>query len=102
MRWMPSEESVVITCALTGGIHGKEANPPQSEARKIEGLRQVRCRRDEHSVTEGLQRLQELARDPSANLMPATIEAVTADATMGEIVKALEAVFGCYTETSVF
>jgi 3-keto-5-aminohexanoate cleavage enzyme len=23
----PSSEPVVITCALTGGIHGKEANP---------------------------------------------------------------------------
>ena len=26
MRY-PSTEPVVITCALTGGIHGKEANP---------------------------------------------------------------------------
>ena len=25
--WRPSDEPVVITCALTGGIHGKEANP---------------------------------------------------------------------------
>jgi 3-keto-5-aminohexanoate cleavage enzyme len=25
--WKPSTEPVVITCALTGGIHGKEANP---------------------------------------------------------------------------
>ncbi len=24
--WRPSNEPVVITCALTGGIHGKEAN----------------------------------------------------------------------------
>jgi 3-keto-5-aminohexanoate cleavage enzyme len=26
-NWRPSTEPVVITCALTGGIHGKEANP---------------------------------------------------------------------------
>lgn len=25
--WKPSTDPVVITCALTGGIHGKEANP---------------------------------------------------------------------------
>jgi 3-keto-5-aminohexanoate cleavage enzyme len=25
--WRPSSEPIVITCALTGGIHGKEANP---------------------------------------------------------------------------
>ena len=27
MTWKPTTEPVVITCALTGGIHGKEANP---------------------------------------------------------------------------
>ena len=25
--WRPSSEPLIITCALTGGIHGKEANP---------------------------------------------------------------------------
>ncbi|HLM50911.1 MAG TPA: 3-keto-5-aminohexanoate cleavage protein [Solirubrobacteraceae bacterium] len=29
--WRPSTEPVVITCALTGGIHGKEANPALPE-----------------------------------------------------------------------
>ena len=27
MTWRPTDAPVVITCALTGGIHGKEANP---------------------------------------------------------------------------
>jgi 3-keto-5-aminohexanoate cleavage enzyme len=27
VTWHPTTEPVVITCALTGGIHGKEANP---------------------------------------------------------------------------
>lgn len=27
MNWRPTDAPVVITCALTGGIHGKEANP---------------------------------------------------------------------------
>jgi 3-keto-5-aminohexanoate cleavage enzyme len=31
MTWKPSTEPVVITCALTGGIHGKEANPALPE-----------------------------------------------------------------------
>ena len=26
MSWKPTTDPVVITCALTGGIHGKEAN----------------------------------------------------------------------------
>src|SRR3954471_11983791 len=31
MTWRPSTDPVVITCALTGGIHGKEANPALPE-----------------------------------------------------------------------
>jgi 3-keto-5-aminohexanoate cleavage enzyme len=31
MTWRPTTEPVVITCALTGGIHGKEANPALPE-----------------------------------------------------------------------
>jgi len=31
MTWRPSTEPVAITCALTGGIHGKEANPALPE-----------------------------------------------------------------------
>jgi 3-keto-5-aminohexanoate cleavage enzyme len=29
--WRPSTDPVIITCALTGGIHGKEANPALPE-----------------------------------------------------------------------
>jgi 3-keto-5-aminohexanoate cleavage enzyme len=31
VTWRPTTEPVVITCALTGGIHGKEANPALPE-----------------------------------------------------------------------
>jgi 3-keto-5-aminohexanoate cleavage enzyme len=31
MSWRPSTDPVVLTCALTGGIHGKEANPALPE-----------------------------------------------------------------------
>jgi 3-keto-5-aminohexanoate cleavage enzyme len=31
MTWRPTTEPVVVTCALTGGIHGKEANPALPE-----------------------------------------------------------------------
>lgn len=49
-----------------------------------------------------LAELVAVARDPAANLMPATIAAVKARATMGEIVNALKAPFGTYRETTVF
>ncbi|HEY8643021.1 MAG TPA: methylmalonyl-CoA mutase family protein [Candidatus Dormibacteraeota bacterium] len=47
-------------------------------------------------------RLRAAARDESANLMPATIAAVEARATMGEVVGALEDVFGRYRENAAF
>jgi methylmalonyl-CoA mutase cobalamin-binding domain/chain len=75
---------------------------PTSERRKIEQLREVKRTRDQARCRDCLDRLQQIAGDPEANLMPATIDAVNARASMGEIVQTLEAVFGRYTETPVF
>jgi methylmalonyl-CoA mutase N-terminal domain/subunit len=49
-----------------------------------------------------LQDLQKTALDSRANLMPVTIEAVKARASMGEIVEALRETFGSYVERPVF
>jgi methylmalonyl-CoA mutase cobalamin-binding domain/chain len=75
---------------------------PETERRQAEHLRQVRATRDGRRVEGALAKLQATARDEAANLMPATVEAVEARASMGEIVKALEGVFGRYRETAVF
>ncbi|WP_433298390.1 methylmalonyl-CoA mutase family protein [Pseudonocardia sp. CA-142604] len=75
---------------------------PESEARQISRLKQVRENRDPQRAEAALERLLTLARDDSANLMPATIEAVRAHLSMGEITGALRGVFGSYTETPVF
>ncbi|MSO96175.1 MAG: methylmalonyl-CoA mutase [Thermoleophilia bacterium] len=75
---------------------------PTSERRKIERLQEVKRKRDNERVQETLAVLLETAKNPDANLMPATIEAVKAQASMGEIVKTLEGLFGRYTETPVF
>jgi len=75
---------------------------PESEARQISRLKQVRENRDQQRAEAALARLLTLARDDSANLMPATIEAVRAHLSMGEITGALRGVFGSYTETPVF
>jgi methylmalonyl-CoA mutase cobalamin-binding domain/chain len=75
---------------------------PETERRQAEHLRQVRATRDGRRVEGALAKLQATARDEAANLMPATVEAVEARASMGEIVKALEGVFGRYQETAVF
>jgi methylmalonyl-CoA mutase cobalamin-binding domain/chain len=75
---------------------------PETERRQVEHLRRVRATRDGRRVEGALAKLQATARDEAANLMPATVEAVEARASMGEIVKALEGVFGRYRETAVF
>jgi methylmalonyl-CoA mutase N-terminal domain/subunit len=75
---------------------------PTSERRKIERLREIKRTRDNDLVQRRLAELLETARDPDANLMPATIAAVRAHASMGEIVNTLEGLFGRYRETPVF
>jgi len=75
---------------------------PQTERIKIAMLREVKAARDEEATQAALAHLTEVARDESTNLMPATIDAVRARASMGEIVNALEGVFGRYVETPVF
>lgn len=75
---------------------------PASEARQIARLQQIRADRAPDRATAALEQLLAVAKDDSANLMPATIEAVKAHLSMGEITGALREVFGSYTETPVF
>ena len=75
---------------------------PETEQRKIGMLRDVKAARDEDAAQRALAALTEVGQDAGANMMPATIDAVKARCTMGEIVNALEGVFGRYVETPVF
>jgi len=75
---------------------------PDSERRKITRLKEVKESRDQAAAAATLAELQRVAALPDENLMPATIAAVEADVSMGEIVKALETVFGRYTERPIF
>lgn len=75
---------------------------PESENRQITRLKETRDARDPKRAEEALQQLMTVARDPNANVMPATIEAVRAHLSMGEITGTLREVFGSYTETPVF
>jgi methylmalonyl-CoA mutase N-terminal domain/subunit len=75
---------------------------PGSERRQIERLRRVKAERDQERLARVLKELEEVVREPAENLMPATIAAVRASASMGEIVNALRGVFGTYVEQPVF
>jgi methylmalonyl-CoA mutase cobalamin-binding domain/chain len=71
------------------------------EARQQERLARVKRERDAQEVARCLAALVGAARG-DANLIPLTIAAVRAHATLGEIVRALRDVFGTYVERPVF
>jgi methylmalonyl-CoA mutase cobalamin-binding domain/chain len=75
---------------------------PDSERRKIARLKEVKEARDPAVVKAALAELTRVAALPAENIMPATIAAVEANVSMGEIVKTLEGVFGRYRERPVF
>jgi len=64
---------------------------------QVERLEQTRTRRDAGAVANVLDKLKTAARK-NENTMPATIEAVRAYATLGEICSALRDVYGIYEE----
>jgi methylmalonyl-CoA mutase N-terminal domain/subunit len=64
---------------------------------QVERLDQTRTRRDKGAVANALDRLR-LAAQNKENTMPATLEAVRAYATLGEICSALRDVYGIYEE----
>lgn len=67
---------------------------------QVERLEQTRARRDDGAVSKALDRLR-LAAQHGDNTMPATIEAVRAYATLGEICSALRDVYGVYEEPAI-
>jgi methylmalonyl-CoA mutase N-terminal domain/subunit len=75
---------------------------PRLEQKQIERVRAVRERRDGAAAAQMLERLTAAARDESENLMPHLLEAARAEATEGEMVVALQQVFGSFTEAPVF
>ena len=66
-------------------------------AHQVERLQQAKSRRDDGAVANALEVLKKAARDGD-NTMHATIEAVRAYATLGEICDALRDVYGLYEE----
>lgn len=66
---------------------------PRIEAIKRERLKELRANRDSHKVNADLKRLEEAAR-ADENLMPHIVEAVRDYATIGEMTRALERVYG--------
>jgi methylmalonyl-CoA mutase N-terminal domain/subunit len=75
---------------------------PDLERKQIGRVQAVRARRDAGKVEAALGVLKGEAAKAEANLMPPLLEAARVHATEGEIVTALQEVFGSYTESPVF
>ena len=88
-------------------LDGEEPIPtlridPALERKQISRLNAVRARRDSAAVQSALAALREDAAHEQRNLMEALLACARAHASEGEIVQALQQVFGSYTETPVF
>jgi methylmalonyl-CoA mutase N-terminal domain/subunit len=75
---------------------------PTLEGKQIGRVQAVRARRDAGAVEASLAALRETAAREADNLMPGLLDAARAHATEGEIIGALQDVFGSYTESPVF
>jgi methylmalonyl-CoA mutase N-terminal domain/subunit len=70
--------------------------------RQIARTQRVRAERDDEKLNQLLDKLVEVAKDESQNIMPVTVELIRGGATMGDIVERLKTVWGTYRETPVF
>ena len=96
---------VVGVNAYTEGDEQQTAlhrSDPEMERGQVDRLNAVRSGRDSAAVEASLVKLREAAAHEGANLMPLLIDCTRTDASEGEIVQALQDVFGKYTESPVF
>jgi methylmalonyl-CoA mutase, N-terminal domain len=75
---------------------------PALERKQIGRLQATRARRDAGGVEQTLGALKEAAGAPDRNLMYPLIECARANVSEGEMIEALQEVFGSYTESPVF
>jgi methylmalonyl-CoA mutase N-terminal domain/subunit len=74
---------------------------PALEQKQIERVKHIRGQRDSQAAEAALTALKQAASGDQ-NLMDPLLDCARAHATEGEIVEALQTVFGTYTETPVF
>jgi len=83
-------------CDVTTTLELLEVDNQEVRKAQIQGLQELKARRNQAEVTQCLAALTEGASNPEANLLSLAVEAARARATLGEISTALEQVFGRY------
>jgi methylmalonyl-CoA mutase N-terminal domain/subunit len=101
-----SQRTLVGVNGYTEGNEGEEIPilriDPQLEQKQIARVQALRQRRDQAAAAVALERLERAAGDERENLMPHLLDAARAEVTEGEMVAALQTVFGSYTESPAF
>ncbi|MEX0666555.1 MAG: methylmalonyl-CoA mutase family protein [Acidimicrobiia bacterium] len=97
-----------LVVGVNTAFEGNEEPPPEIlrigpevEEAQLKRLDKVRADRDAEQVKTALDAVRRTAAEPTANVMPALIDAVSVFATEGEIVDALADELGRYVETPV-
>src|SRR5208282_5563964 len=70
----------------------------KAQRRQIERIRRVKAQRDNRKVKLLLEKLRKAYEDPTANSMYPLVEAVSAYATLGELVDVGREIFGSWKE----
>lgn len=86
-KYQMEEESQISTLVINESVREHQ----------VERLQETRARRDSGAVANALEKLKQAALKEE-NTMPATLEAVRAYASLGEICSALRDVYGVYEE----
>ena len=73
----------------------------EDEARQLKRLERIRAERNQSAVDAALVQLATQAADPTINLMPALIDASTAYASLGEMMRTMASVFGRHVEVPI-
>ncbi len=73
----------------------------EAERAQVDAIRSLRQTRDQSAVNQALEAIKTACRNGD-NVMPPIIQASKAYATLGEIVDSMKAVFGEWSESSVF
>jgi methylmalonyl-CoA mutase, N-terminal domain len=96
-----------IVVGVNAYTEGDDTDPPtlridpELERKQIGRVKALRARRDTVAVADALRDLATVAQG-DANLMPSLIAAARAHVTEGEMVDALQSVWGSYSEVPVF
>jgi methylmalonyl-CoA mutase N-terminal domain/subunit len=100
------DKKVVGVNTLTGSVEGQDKLEVMRVSHQVEvdqkaELAERRRTRDDAAVRAAVERMVEVSRT-EGNMVPAMLDAVRAEATLGEICDALRAEWGTYTEPARF